>query len=131
MIHQRRDGFILAGGIMLVPAYLLQLIAAAATSLSGNVSTCISCYKKEGELYLIPIVGPWLSNRAAPPLERGSSGLYILWGGLEAAGVAIILIGLAGHDVGPDGQDVPQGGYLSLLPFVTPRAEGLSLSMHW
>jgi hypothetical protein len=129
MIHKRRDGLLIAGGIMIVPAYLLQVVAAAGTSLSGTFSGCPSCYKKQGDLLLIPIAGPWLANRAAPQQERGSSTPYLIWGGLEAAGLAMVLVGLIGHDVPQE--PIPQGPSLTLLPFVTPQAEGLSVLMHW
>ena len=126
-IHRKRDGFVLAGGLMLVPAYVVQVVAAAGISLSNTDSNCSSCYSKETKLLLIPIAGPWLANRAAPQQEQGASWPYLLWGGLEAAGVAMILIGLVGEDVPQD----PQAWHVAFLPFVTPQAEGLSLSMRW
>jgi hypothetical protein len=129
MIHKPRDGLLIAGGLMLVPAYVVQLVAAWGVSLSGTDSTCTSCYSKEADLLLIPIFGPWLANRAAPKQEQGSSTPYLIWGGLEAAGLAMVLVGLAGHDVPQE--PMPQGPKVGLLPFVTPQAEGLSVLMHW
>ena len=114
---------------MIVPAYLLQVVAAAGTSLSATFSTCNSCYSTEAKLLLIPIAGPWLANRATPQQEQGSSTPYLIWGGLEAAGLALVLVGLIGHDVPQE--PIPQGPNLTLLPLVTPQAEGLSVLMHW
>jgi hypothetical protein len=128
MIHKPRDGFLIAGGVMLVPAYVLQLVAAWGISLSGIDSECDDC-SKQAHLMLIPIFGPWLANNAAPKLEQGSSTPYLIWGGLEAAGLAMVLVGLVGHDVPQE--PIPQGPKLTFLPFVTPQAEGLSVLMHW
>jgi hypothetical protein len=128
-IHEHRSGFVLAGGLVVVPAYLLQVVAAAGISLSATDSTCSSCYQTEARLFLLPIVGPWLGSRAAPAQERGSPVPYLIWGGVEAAGAAMLIVGLVGHDVPLE--PVPQGPNIALLPFITPQAEGISALLHW
>jgi hypothetical protein len=128
MIHEPRRGFVLAGSLVLLPAYIVQVLAAAGTSLSATDSSC-SCYSKEAKLFLIPIAGPWLASRAAPQQEQGSPLPYLIWGGLEAAGAAMLIVGLVGHDVPQE--PFARGRNLTLLPFVTPQAEGLSFLMHW
>lgn len=84
---------------------------------------CGYCAKAAG-LTLIPIVGPWLGSReAGTPDDKGA----LVFGGIEAAAVAMIIIGLVGHDV----PEEPEGSKVSLAPFVTPEAGGLSLRMRW
>jgi hypothetical protein len=128
MIHEPRNGFVLAGSFVLAPAYFIQLLAAAGTSASATDSSC-SCYSTEAKLLLIPIVGPWLASRAAPQQEQGSPLPYLIYGAIEAAGATMLIVGLVGRDVPQE--PIAQGRTLTFLPFVTPRTEGLSLFMHW
>ena len=111
---------------MFFPAYVLQVLAAAGISLSATDSSCSEC-SKQAKLFLIPIVGPSLGSRADP--QPGSILPYLIWGGLEAAGATMLIVGLVGHDVPLE--PIAQGRSFTFLPFVTPQAEGLSLSMHW
>ena len=126
MIHETRSGLGLAGTLMFFPAYLLQVLAAAGTSLSATDSSCSYC-SKQAKLFLIPIVGPSLGSRADP--QPGSILPYLIWGGLEAAGATMLIVGLVGHDVPLEPS--AQGRNFTFLPFVTPQAEGCSLLMHW
>jgi len=50
-------------------------------------------------------------------------------GAIGALGGTLLVVGLLGHDVPTP--PTPQGRNLAFLPFVTPQAEGLSMSMHW
>jgi hypothetical protein len=126
MIHERSTGLVVAGTVMFLPAYLLQVLAAAGISLSATDSSCSSC-SKQAKLFLIPVLGPSLGSRADP--QPGSIVPYLVWGGLEAAGATMLIVGLVGHDVPLE--PIAQGRNLTLLPFVTPQAEGLSLLMDW
>jgi hypothetical protein len=49
-------------------------------------------------------------------------------GGIEAVGAALLAVGLVGHEV-----PAPAllGRNVAFLPFATPQAQGLSMSMHW
>ena len=77
---------------------------------------------------LIPIVGPAVISLDPPRQGAASLALGLTLSGLELAGMAMLIVGLIGHDV-------PQPPYsygpVAFLPFVTPKAEGLSVSMHW
>jgi hypothetical protein len=50
-------------------------------------------------------------------------------GVIEAVGVTVLIVGIVGHDV--PAPPTLQARNLTFLPFVTPQAEGLSMSMHW
>ena len=58
-----------------------------------------------------------------------STGDALTLGGIGAIGGTLLIVGLVGHDV--PARPTPQGQNLTFLPFVTPQAEGLSVSMHW
>jgi hypothetical protein len=57
-----------------------------------------------------------------------STGDALTLGVIGATGGTLLIIGLIGHDVP---SPTPQGRNLAFLPFVTPKAEGLSMAMRW
>jgi hypothetical protein len=125
MIHERRSGFVSAGAIVFGLLYSVQLIAALGVG-AGDQGCDSSCSNQRG-LVLLPIAGPWLADGADP--HHGSLTPDLIFGGIEAAGLAMLIFGLMGHDVlvGPP----PEDRNLAFLPFVTPQAEGLSMAMRW
>jgi hypothetical protein len=133
MIHKRREGLVVAGTVVLSTTYLFQLFIAAEVAVTANY-TCNYCSKQAG-LLLIPIAGPWLGARVSgysvwwSVPGDGSSLTYLIWSGLEAAGAAMLIVGLVGHDV-PE-EPASKGRNLTFFPFVAPQAEGLSALMHW
>jgi len=125
MVHAPRAGFLIAGVVVAVPAYLLQMLSSLAYSptIQTYDQPCSYC-AKAAALTLIPIVGPWLGSReAGTPDDEGA----LIFGGVEAAAVAMLIVGLVGHDV----PQQPEEAKVSLAPFVTPQTEGLSLRMRW
>jgi hypothetical protein len=125
MVHKPWSGLVVAGVAIAAPAYLLQMLSTL--GYSATIQTydqpCSYCAKAQA-LTLIPIAGPWLAARAAgTPDDKGA----LLFGGIEAAAVAMIIVGLVGHDVPAE----PEGSKVSLAPFATPQAGGLSLRMRW
>ena len=56
------------------------------------------------------------------------AGDAIYLGAIGAIGGTLLIVGLVGHDIPAA---TPRGRNLAFLPFVTPRAEGLSMSMRW
>lgn len=125
MIHEPRVGFLITGVVIAAPAYLLQILLT--TAYSPTIQTydepCSYC-AKAAALTLIPIVGPWLGSRAAgEPDDKGA----LIFGGIEAAALAMIIVGFVGHDVPAD----PEGSKVSLAPFVTPEAGGATLRLRW
>jgi hypothetical protein len=125
MVHKKRRGFVVAGAIVFGLLYSVQLIAALGVGAADDQGCNSVCSNQQG-LLLVPIFGPWLSDGADP--HHGSLTPDLIYGGIEAAGLAMLLVGLVGHDV-PAGPTRDRN--LTFLPFVTPQAEGLSMAMRW
>jgi hypothetical protein len=126
MVHKKRRGFVVAGAIVFGLLYSVQLIAALGVGASYDDQGCNSVCSNQQGLLLLPIAGPWLSDGADP--HHGSLTPDLIYGVVEAAGLAMLLVGLVGHDV----LEAPKPDRnLTFLPFVTPQAEGLSMAMRW
>ncbi len=125
MIHKPRAGFLVTGVAIAIPAYLLQMLSTLAYSptIQTYDEPCSYCAKAQA-LTLIPIVGPWLGAREA---GTPNDPFALILGGIEAAAVAMIVVGVVGHDVPAE----PERSRVSLSPFVTPQAGGLSLHLRW
>ena len=128
IVHRPRIGLIVAGGSIFLTAYLLQLVLAFGVALSGIDSGTDGSQNNSGTgglLTLIPIVGPWLGPReVGDPLRYE---LVVAWGAIEAAALAMLIAGVVGHDVIRQ----PAARKVSLAPFATPEASGLSLRLRW
>ena len=82
-------------------------------------------YGQAGLLTLIPIVGPWPgpSEINEPiPFEWA-----LAWSAIEVGALAMLIAGIVGHDV----LRQPAARKVSLAPFATPDASGLSLRLRW
>jgi hypothetical protein len=129
MIHERRQGFVTAGGIIFGTTYALQVLAALAVAAAGSVdgNGCGSC-SNGAAIMLIPVVGPAVISLDPPGQGSASLAIGFTFSGLELAGMTMLIVGLIGHDV-------PQPAYsysrIAFLPFVAPQAQGLSMSMRW
>jgi hypothetical protein len=125
MVNKPRTGFLVAGLTTFLPAYLLQAVLAFGVAMSGIDGLPGYNYGEAGLLTLIPIIGPWVGpSSVGEPL---SFQWALAWGAIEAAGMAMFITGIVGHDV----REEPAAPKLSLAPFVTPEAHGLSLSLRW
>jgi hypothetical protein len=128
MIHEPRQGFVSAGGIVFGATYALQLLAAFAVAVSGTDSGGCSYCSNQAGILLIPILGPVVVSLDPPGQGAGSLAIGFTLGGLELAGAAMLVVGLIGHDV-------PQAPYsygrIAFLPFVAPQTQGLTMSMRW
>jgi hypothetical protein len=78
----------------------------------------------------IPVAGPWAANFSAPPDERVPTLFVAAWSGLEAATLAMIIVGAIGHDVT---LNMPSAtpAKVSLVPLLTPQGGTLSFRMRW
>jgi hypothetical protein len=125
MIHERRQGLEVAGAVIMIPAYLLQMVLSFGVTLSGIDGAPPGNYGQAGLLTLIPVLGPWLGpSSVGEPLPFQWA---LAWGGIEAAALAMIIAGEVGHDVPRESE----GSKVSFAPFVTPEGDGLSLRMRW
>lgn len=125
MVNRPYTGLAITGTAILIPTYLLQLLSTLAYSptIQTYDEPCSYCAKAQA-LNLIPIAGPWL---AAGEAGETDDRFALAIGAVEAGAVALLVIGLIGHDVPAD----PEGPKVSLAPFVTPEAKGVTLHMRW
>jgi hypothetical protein len=70
-----------------------------------------------------------VSDMCIPDGCRLGTGDLVALGGIEAVGATLLIVGIVGHDV--PAPPTPQGQNLTFLPLVTPKTEGLSMSMRW
>jgi hypothetical protein len=127
-IHEQRTGLLVAGTIVFGLVYGITLMAAI-ISWDGVDGPCSDCHS-QSLLWSIPVAGPWAANFSAPPDERVPTLFVAAWSGLEAASLAMIIVGAIGHDVT---LNIPSAtpAKVSVVPLVTPQAGMLSLRTSW
>ena len=127
-IHERRTGLLVAGTIVFGLVYGITLMGAI-ISWNGIDGPCSDCHS-QSLLWSIPVAGPWAANFSAPPDERVPTAFVAAWSGLEAASLAMIIVGAIGHDVT---LNIPSAtpAKVSVVPLVTPQAGMLSLRTSW
>ena len=124
MIHEPRRGLLVTGVVMFLPAYVLQTLLAFGVAMSG-IDGPPGNYGTAGLLTLLPIVGPWVGPSLID--EPLGSSWALAWGAIEAGAIAMFIAGLIGHDV----PQQPAARKVSLAPFATLDAGGLSLRLRW
>jgi hypothetical protein len=127
-IHEQRTGLLVAGTIVFGLVYGITLMAAI-IGWNGVDGPCSDCHS-QALLWSIPVAGPWAANFSVPPDERVPTLFVAAWSGLEAASLAMIIVGAVGHDVT---LNIPSATLtkVSVVPLVTPRAGMLSLRTSW
>ena len=132
MIHQQYLGWFVAGrlvfgisyGLAVIPGAIYALVPSPPpNSISSDVA-CDSACKSQGALLLIPVVGPLFAI-------GGKVGL--VWSGVQTAGLAMLLVGLVGHDVPQPrpSKESPTTSKVSVVPFITAQGGTLSMRMAW
>ena len=101
----------------------------AIISWDGVDGPCSDCHS-QSLLVSIPVAGPWAANFSAPPDERVPTWFVATWSGLEAASLAMLIVGAIGHDV-PIGTLSATPAKVSLVPTLTSQVEMLSLRASW
>jgi hypothetical protein len=104
-------------------------LMAAMISWDGIDGPCSDCHS-QSLLVSIPVAGPWAANFSAPPDERVPTSFVAVWSGLEAAGLAMIIAGVIGHDVTRNIRS-RTSAKVSVVPLVTSQAGMLSLRSSW
>jgi len=127
-IHRPRTGVLVAGAIVFGLVYGITLMGAI-ISWNGVDGPCSDCHS-QSLLWSIPVAGPWAANFSAPPDERVPTLFVAAWSGLEAAGLAMIIAGVIGHDV-PRKMPSSAPAKVSVVPLVTRQAGMLSLRTLW
>jgi hypothetical protein len=127
-LHEQRTGLLVAGTIVFGLVYGITLMGAI-ISWDGIDGPCSDCHS-QSLLVSIPVAGPWAANFSAPPDERVPTWFVATWSGLEAASLAMIIVGAIGHDVPLE--PIPASPTkVSLVPLLTPQGGTLSFRMRW
>jgi hypothetical protein len=132
MIHQPYLGWSLAGrlvfgisyGLAVIPGLIYALVPSPPANSISNDVACDSTCKSQGALLLVPVAGPLLGI---------DNKVGLLWSGIQAAGLAMLIVGLVGHDV-PQTQlsiESPTPSKVSVVPFITAQGGTLSMRMAW
>jgi hypothetical protein len=128
-IHEQRTGLLVAGTLVFAAVYGITLMGAIISWNGVDGGTCSDCHS-QSLLVSIPIAGPWAANFSVPPDERVPTWFVATWSGLEAAGLAMIIVGAIGHDVPIDTLSATPAR-VSLVPTLTSQVEMLSLRTSW
>ena len=123
-VHRPRYVLIGVGGGTFSVSYGLALLTGAVLA---GAPDC-GC-KKEGELFVIPVAGPWLANASAPRGSRDVMWPFVAWSAIQAAALTMLAIGLVGHDV--PARRPTAGPTTTVLPTVTGHSAALSLNVNW
>ena len=135
VVHQQRAGFLTAGGVTFGVSYGAALLAGFFVTGARNEDNCGLCasdhpVESKPPLILVPVAGPLLAWWQAPESSRGSPVVWVAWSGLQAAGAAMLIAGMVGHDV-VEWRPAPEGPRVRVLPAITPELGALSLDVSW
>jgi hypothetical protein len=135
-IHEQRPGLKLAGELTFGLSYAVALIGSFVASVGGpsdpESGPCSTCNIVAVSL-AIPVAGPLIAYTQVQ--KGGNPGPLLLfagvWSGVEAAGFAMIVAGLIGHDVPEEPTVTVRHRKISVVPSVTPEGAMLSLGRPW
>lgn len=137
MIHLPRSGLVTAGGVVFGISYgvafLAGLYALGSPAPTNSVSSDMACdntCKSQGGAALIPVAGPLLATDLGSHNATGTA-VALAWSGIQAAGLAMLIVGLIGHDVPQEPIPTGLGAKVSVVPFVTPEGGMIALRTPW
>jgi hypothetical protein len=125
-VHKVRRGLVTGGAVTFGVSWGI----AATISFVLSTETCSSTSCNNTADYLwIPIAGPLIV--ASEESGSGDSpGIFYLWSAAQAAGLAMLIVGLVGHDV-MEYRVAKNGPALHLGPLLARDANGLTLTARW
>jgi hypothetical protein len=128
-VRRRRPGLIVAGAATFGVSYAAAVLLALGTVGSGVAEECDDC-RSQAAVTVIPVAGPLLAWKTAPEQYRGSVVWWAAWSGVQAAGLAMLVAGVVGHDAI---EWRPQNGrpVVSLVPTLTGTIGALALNVSW
>jgi hypothetical protein len=137
MIHERRSGLVFAGELAFGLSYTLAVLVSVNLwgrdyGVDPEEGPCRTC--KALALSLdIPVAGPLIAYTQAPPGDRPWQLLLVtgVWSAVQAAGAAMLVVGLIGHDVPQEPVVTVRHTKISVVPFVTPEGGMLALRTPW
>jgi hypothetical protein len=119
------SGYVVLGISYGVPVFIGAIVLLTNSLYSGPAG-CDSECKNEAEEAMLPVAGPLL-------LLHADIKVGLVWSGLQAAGLTMLIVGLIGHEVpqAPLPMESPAAGKVSVVPLVTSQGGTLSLRMDW
>ena len=122
-VHRARRGLVVGGAVTFLVSWS---IAATVSYLLINETDCTGSCRAAKNYLWIPVVGPAVVGAS------GSSdpGVFYLWSAAEAAGVAMFVVGVMGHDV-MEYRYARGGPTLRLAPLLARDASGMALTARW
>jgi hypothetical protein len=138
MIHQRRNGLLRAGEVVFGLSYGVALLGSlvlwtSKIGLDPEDGPCGPICNKLAVSMLIPVAGPLIAYTQVQ--KGGNPGPLLLfagvWSGVEAAGLAMFIVGVIGHDVPQETIVTVRHTRISVVPFVTPGGGMLALRTPW
>jgi hypothetical protein len=124
-VHKVRRGLVTGGAITFGVSW--GIAASIAFVLSTSNCSGSGCNNNADYLW-IPIAGPLVV--AASDSGSDGSGIFILWSAAQAAGLAMFIIGMMGHDV-MEYRVAQRGPTLHLTPLLAREAGGMALTARW
>jgi hypothetical protein len=139
-MHKQWPVLVVSGRVVLAISYGLAFIIGGIEVLTPTAPTnpvssdvaCDSTCKTQGALLLVPVAGPLLMIQSGPH-NASDTTIGLVWSGIQAAGLAMLIVGLVGHDVpqAPFQLQSPAPAKVSVVPLVTPDGGALSLHVAW
>lgn len=123
MVHRRRRGLIIAGATTFAVSWSLAVLLSLTSSSSDCTQNCDS-----RSAFAIPVVGPAIFAARHP--KANGTGLFVVWSLTEAAGAAMLVAGLVGHDV-PLQRVSQREPALHVTPMLAHDGGGISLTTRW
>lgn len=126
MVHTKRRGLVIAGAITFGVSW--GIAATISVLLSDSSSNGISNDRAFANRLWIPVVGPILADYAGN--SSGGNTAPVLWSITEAAGLAMFIVGMVGHEV-PDYEVRRRRAMINVAPVVSHAFSGLALHSTW
>ena len=125
-IHRSRKGLVIAGAVTFGVSYGIATALGAWVG-THHTSDCVDC-GKTAALFAIPVAGPWVAEASSP--RPSTTWPWAAWSGVEAAGLALLIVGLVGEDVPVE--PLPRAvARVTVVPTFTPDLSALSLHVIW
>jgi hypothetical protein len=130
--HRIRVGLLAGGAVTFGSSWLAAAFVGASVLAVEGDGCDRACSAPAPKDMFIPVAGPLLAG--AQPGARVDLGfpswVYPAWSVVEAAGLAMMVIGLIGHNV-PQPESRPSLPALSVVPIMTKGLNAVALNVAW
>jgi len=128
-VHRVQRGLLIAGIVTFQASWGLAVLTGV-TAFAGCIDSDPGCTRGP-DRFMIPIAGPFIvASGHYQGVPTSWAPALVAWGVVEAAGAAMLVAGLVGHDV-PVPASAPPTPRISLAPMLSPEVRGLALGAAW